>query len=263
MAEAGSGHGMVDWGWVDDEELARVVVLSPHPDDAVLSCGQFLSRHPGVTVVTVFCGFPASYPDPPNRWALLSGFGPGDDIVGLRREEDRRALARLDAVPVHLDGFAEADLQPSEPVATAAELAEVLDHTLTDLAPTLVLMPFGLANPEHVTVHDAALLVRERCLGTGTTTSWIAYQDVAYHQIPGMLAWRVSKLFRSGLWPTPVAMPLDPGHERKRAAMAEYTSQVRSLEADWALSRRLDAPTAEQYWRLEAPPAGWERLADA
>jgi len=31
---------MLDWGWVDDDELERVVVLSPHPDDAVLSCGS-------------------------------------------------------------------------------------------------------------------------------------------------------------------------------------------------------------------------------
>ena len=252
---------MTEWGWVEDSELARVVILSPHPDDAVLSCGQFLSRHAGVTVVTVFCGFPAVYPDPPNRWALLCGFGAGDDIIAIRRDEDRRALALLGATPVHLDGFAEADLQPDEPVATAAQVADALMNALVALEPTLVLLPLGLANPEHGTVHEAALLVRERWAGE-VAPAWIAYQDVAYHQIPGILAWRISKLFRSGLWPTPVAMPLDPDHARKRAAVAAYESQVKALEADWSLWRRLDAPTPEQYWRLAPPPPGWEALTD-
>ena len=262
-----SGHNesvtrRADWGWVDDDELTRVVVLSPHPDDAVISCGQLLAHHPGSTVVTVFCGFPATYPDPPNPWAQLCGFSATDDIVAIRREEDRRALRRLGATPIHLDGFAEADLQPAEPVATAGEVADALEAVLADLAPSLVLLPLGLGNPEHVTVHDASLQVRDRWPESHAAPGWIAYQDIAYHHIPGLLAWRVSKLFRSGLWPTPVAMPIDPDPGLKRLAVADYPSQVRALEADWGLWRRLDAPTPEQYWRLEPPPAGWESLTD-
>jgi hypothetical protein len=57
-------------------------------------------------------------------------------------------------------------------------------------------------------------------------------------------------------------MPLDPDLAPKRAAIADYPSQVRALEADWQLWRRIDAPTPEQYWRLAPPPAGWEGLAD-
>jgi LmbE family N-acetylglucosaminyl deacetylase len=120
-----------------------------------------------------------------------------------------------------------------------------------------VLCPLGLANPEHVTVHDAALLVRERRPGL----SWTAYQDVAYHHIPGLLAWRIARLFHAGLWPTPVAMPIDPSDARKQRALAEYPSQVRALEADWALARRFEAGVPEQYWRLAPPPEGWEGLS--
>jgi LmbE family N-acetylglucosaminyl deacetylase len=254
---------MSTFGWVEPAELERVVVLSPHLDDAVLSTGQFLTRHPGTTVVTVFCGFPAEILDPPNWWSQISGFGPGDDVVAARRAEDVRALGRLGAVPRHLDGFAERDLQPDEPVATAAQVADALVEVLGELEPTLVLLPMGLANPEHVCVHDAALLARDRLRATAEDgPAWIAYQDVAYHQIPGQLAWRVTKLFKAALWPTPVAMPIEADPAPKRAAMAEYTSQVKALEADWVLWRRLDAPTAEQYWRLDAPPPGWEALID-
>jgi LmbE family N-acetylglucosaminyl deacetylase len=137
---------------------------------------------------------------------------------------------------------------------------------LRALDPTLVLLPFGLANPEHVSTHDAVLEVRRRWSddggGTPKTTAWIAYEDIAYKQIPGMLAWRVATLFKAALWPTPTAMPIDPSPARKRAAMARYVSQVKGLDADWSLWPRLDAPTPEQYWRLEPPPPGWEALID-
>ena len=251
---------MSTFGWVDEAELSRVVVLSPHLDDAVLSCGQLLTRWPGTTVVTVFCGFPAEILDPPNWWSQISGFGPGDDVVAARRAEDVRALARLGAHPHHLDGFPERDLQPEQPVATPMQVADALAEALATVEPTLVLVPMGLANPEHVCVHDAALIVRDR-LGADRP-AWIAYQDIAYHQIPGQLAWRVAKLFKAAVWPTPVAMPVAADPRAKREAMAEYTSQVKALEADWGLWRRLDAPTPEQYWRLDPPPPGWEALID-
>ncbi|MFN8034416.1 MAG: hypothetical protein U0V73_00560 [Acidimicrobiia bacterium] len=45
---------MRTWGLVSAAELERVVVVSPHPDDAVLGCAQLMSAHPGCTVATVF-----------------------------------------------------------------------------------------------------------------------------------------------------------------------------------------------------------------
>ena len=55
-----------DWADLPDaSSLARVVVLSPHFDDAVQGAGLLLARHPGSTVVTVFAGPPPEYPDPP------------------------------------------------------------------------------------------------------------------------------------------------------------------------------------------------------
>ncbi len=256
---------MADWGWVADDELTRVVVVSPHPDDAVLSCGQFLAAHRGVTVVTIFAGTPDSYPDPPSWWSTSCGFAAGDDITSARRTEDADALGLLGATPVWLD-FLESQFAPGAPAPTTTEIADVLDPTLRALEPTMVLLPFGLANPEHVSTHDAAIEVRRRWSdgtdGSCDATAWIAYEDIAYKHIPGLLAWRVTTLFRAALWPTPTAMPIDPSPARKREAMARYVSQVKGLDADWSLWPRLDAPTPEQYWRLEAPPAGWEALVD-
>ncbi|MEZ5143781.1 MAG: PIG-L family deacetylase [Acidimicrobiales bacterium] len=257
--------GMADWGFVDDAELERIVVVSPHLDDAVLSCGQVLAAHPGATVVSVFTGTPAAYPDPPGWWSRLCGFGPGDDVMAVRKDEDLRALAELGAEHVWLD-FVEAHFDPDAPVPSTTELADRLDEALRGLHPTLVLLPFGLANPEHVATHDAGLVVRARWVaaspGGAGPVAWCCYEDLGYHQIPGQLAWRVATLFKAGLWPTPAAMPTDPSTERKRAALACYESQLRGLEADWRLARRLDAPTPEQIWRLAPPPSGWEAMID-
>ena len=92
--------------------------------------------------------------------------------------------------------------------------------------------------------------------------AWWCYEDTGYKHIPGMLAWRVSQLFRRQVWPTPMAVPIDPSDARKQKAVACYPTQLRALEEDWQLSVKLDAPAPEQYWRLAPPPEGWGALAD-
>src|SRR5205814_1784170 len=86
-----------------DHELDRMVVISPHFDDAVLGAGQLIARHPGTTVVTVLGGAPAVYPDPPGSWDAMGGFTAGDDVVAARRIEDVEATAVLGANSRWLD----------------------------------------------------------------------------------------------------------------------------------------------------------------
>src|SRR5689334_24193470 len=79
-----------DWGVVRAEELERIVVVSPHMDDAVLGLAQLLAAHPGATVVTVFAGPPDEYPAPMTWWAQPGGSTPGDDGIGAGRAEDTK-----------------------------------------------------------------------------------------------------------------------------------------------------------------------------
>ena len=249
---------MRGWGLADEGELDRVVVVSPHLDDAVLGCARFMAVHPGATVVTVFAGNPPAYPQPMRTWDVQSGFAPGDDVMEARRREDRAALALLDATPVHLD-LVEHSYNPGDRPVAPEVIADVLVTTLGRLEPTLVLAPFGLANPDHDVTHRGCMLARDRL---GAALSWWCYEDSGYKHIPGMLAWRVSSLFRRSLWPTPVCPVVDAAETRKQAAIACYPSQLLALEDDWAIGAKLAAPAPEQFWRLAPPPAGWERLAD-
>ena len=94
------------WGRVTAEEMRSIVVLSPHFDDAVMGAGQMLLRHAGQsvrTVITVLGGRPPAYPDPVSPWDALGGFQSGDDVVAVRREEDRAAMAVIGATPVWLE----------------------------------------------------------------------------------------------------------------------------------------------------------------
>ena len=260
MAERGTGvvNEMRDWGLVAPSELERIVVVSPHLDDAVLGCGRVLAAHPGATVVTVYAGAPAEYPDPMTHWDTIAGFGPGDDVLAARREEDRAALAELDATPVWLD-FVEHQYLERPDWVGADQTVDTLEAAVRAARPTAVLAPFGIANPDHTATHDAARIVRDRV----PEPAWFCYEDMGYKHIPGLLAWRVSQLFRAGIWPTPAAPTADHGDATKQRALVHYGSQLRALEADWQLEAKLAAPAPEQIWRLAPPPAGWEGLTQA
>lgn len=258
MADA-TPTDMRDWGLVGASELQRVVVVSPHLDDAVLGCSYLLAAHPGITVVTAFAGRPPEYPTPMERWDALCGFVEGDELHVARRAEDAAALAIFDAHPVWLDFVEHSYLDRSDWVRPE-QVVDDLEAAVRSLEPTAVFVPFGLGNPDHDCTHQAALLVRERSTAWPGEPSWFCYEDTGYKHIPGLLAWRVAKLLRAGVWPTPAAVPIDPDRARKLEACAAYPSQMRALEADWNLSPKLAAPVPEQYWRLAPPPEGWDGL---
>ncbi|MET7619744.1 PIG-L family deacetylase [Streptomyces sp. NPDC005408] len=83
-----------------------LVVLSPHLDDAVLSCGALLaharSRVP-VSVVTVFTeAGPAPYTLSARRCLRLAGVRNAEELYATRRAEDREVLEGMGIVRRHL-----------------------------------------------------------------------------------------------------------------------------------------------------------------
>lgn len=253
-----SGETPLTWGVLPDGVFERVVVVSPHFDDAAMGAGYLLLACPGSTVVTVFGGPPARYPDPPSEWDALGGFVAGDDVVAVRRDEDAAALAVLGARPHWLE-FVDHQYLAPEARATPEQVAPVLAAAIDAAQPTAVVLPLGLANPDHIVTHDAGI----RLAAQRPDLAWFAYEDAGYKHLPGMLAWRVAKLFRSDLWPTPMIVPTVQDHARKRAAIECYRSQLGPLNRDHALEARLDGNVPEPFWMLAPPPDGWEGLRDA
>ncbi len=246
------------WGVLPPATFDRVLVFSPHFDDAAMGAGHLLLAHPGSTVCTVFAGFPDHSPAEVTEWDALGGFETGDDVVAARRQEDLAALEVLGAHHLWLDFPDHQYLEPHDR-PTADDVAPAIAAAIDTVAPTAVVLPLGIANPDHVVTHDAGVQVaRQR-----PDLAWFAYEDAGYKHIPGMMAWRVSKLFRSDLWPTPMIVPTNQDHARKRASIECYVSQLAPLRADHALDARIEGAVAEQFWQLAPPPPGWERMRDA
>jgi LmbE family N-acetylglucosaminyl deacetylase len=248
---------MSEWAHVPPDELERIVVVQPHFDDAVMGAGYLIAGHAGTTVVTVFGGRPPTYPSTPTAWDASGGFKAGDDIVALRRDEDVAALAELGATPHWLE-FSDHQYLDKADWYQPSDVAPALAAAIRELQPTAVFVPFGLANPDHDLTHRAARIVMDDV----HDVAWYCYEDAGYCHLPGLLAWRISSLFTSGLWPTPAIVPVELDPERKNRALSASGSQLPPLQADHMLDARMAAPVPEQYWRLARPPAGWEGLID-
>jgi LmbE family N-acetylglucosaminyl deacetylase len=225
---------------------ATVLVLSPHLDDAVFACGQLLallSRLRPVRVATVFAGRPKAGAAH-TEWDRAGGFAPGDDVIAARREEDRRALIQLGAVPAWLSFL---DSQYGN-TPTARQVASSLVRLLCRWRPSLVLFPLGLFHSDHHLVRDAVLILLRR--GAAQSAHWLAYEDALYRSIPGLRDVAVARLRRGGWMPRPVAYAGNARcRQRKRAAVACYASQLRALATPGRLGHR-DAYAAEAYWHL-------------
>ena len=246
-------------GWVTpvaDDTFARLVVVSPHFDDAVLGCGRLIAQHAPATVITVTGGQRRDGYDRVTWWDALGGFQPGDDVVQTRRNEDKAALAVLGAQSTWLE-FTDHQYDLPKPAMERPPVevvADAIDARLDELDPTAVVIPFGLANPDHVLTHDAALLVIQRRLDA---CAWFGYAEAGYEHIPGIVAWRIGKLMKAGIWPTPAPIVADGFLEEKRAAMRCYATQIPALVDEWAYDVESHTRVVENYWRLAPPPEGW------
>jgi LmbE family N-acetylglucosaminyl deacetylase len=220
------------------------VVVSPHPDDAVLSCWQVLTR-PGVRrVVTVFAGQPAAG-TPPSAWDRLTrGTDPRRRALE-RREEDQRALRPTGCTPVHLDFTGAVHRRaPLDAEALAAVQAAAIGDADVVYAPAAI----G-GHPDHLAARDAVLAVtagRRLLLYADQPyaarfgwPSWITGQDGAAGDADGGLdvdGWLDAQLppGRDGrpiLRDAIVCRLPRARHAAKTRAIAEYRSQLAALTA--------------------------------
>ncbi|HLJ09197.1 MAG TPA: PIG-L family deacetylase [Acidimicrobiia bacterium] len=231
----------------------QVLVLSPHFDDAVLSCGAWLSQHPGAIVATVCSGHPGPGV-PPHEWDGTSGFPSGDAAATVRRGEDAAALEILGARQVGL-GFL--DGQYRQVTGRCHEessvrgpfkdaVAEAFCGLVDALRPTLVLCPMGLLHQDHIAIAEAAwstLRARPR-------SNLIAYLDLpSALGDPAWLDEAEDRLRSSGLHAAEFAF--EPHRsELKERAVACYTSQLEQLGDVYADFSGIFDPGAERFVRI-------------
>ncbi len=217
-------------------------VLSPHLDDAVFGCGDWLAAHPGSRVVTVFAGVPESMRL--TDWDRRCGFRSAAQAVAMRRDEDRRALDVLQATTHWLPFFDSQYGTRHARDVVADELRRVFAGR--DLHELVV--PLGLFHSDHVLAHAAAT----DALAALGIRSVLAYEDALYRRIGGLLQARLAVLRERGIEATPAKdQPARRGHGKDDAVRC-YASQLRAFGPHG--HDDLDQP--ERLWRLEFRPRG-------
>ncbi len=140
---------------VDERLLGRLVVVSPHLDDAVLSLGATLAHAAEagvkVEVLTVFACAPDSGA-PTDDWDRKSGFATEGEAAQQRRIEDQGACAILGVTPRWFDFGA----QPYERRASMDEVVAAV-AAATVGADTILIPGFPLEHADHAALTNGLL----------------------------------------------------------------------------------------------------------
>ena len=241
-----------------------LLLVSPHFDDAALSCAALLARAEPVDVLTVF----AADPDPPRQafWDVCCGFATSADAGTTRRSEDATAFAgsrhrsrRMKLLEwQHLDG--------PRSHTDAEEIAATVSAWAAEAGEGTVALPAGAGrgifrrrlerrlfrkspgpprHPDHTFARDAALQVL------------VAHEDVAlllYEELPYVYGAPADKEVRrvAAAWGLKARdFVVDVDREAKALRIAAYASQVPHLSApERPLDRPANLPPTERYWTL-------------
>ena len=221
------------------------IYLSPHLDDAALSCGgsiaRFVASGQPVLVVTICAGSPpAESAFSPfaqqlhRQWDL-----PPAEAVRLRIQEDVEALEilgadcylldHLDAIYRMSDAYVD-DATLFGTVAPDDPLAESLRERISALAahyPTAIFYaPLGIGqHVDHQVAHDvAAEFVR-------SGLSMAFYEDVPYATVADALERRLAQVGGAEIF-LPSVTDIDATLARKISAVESYRSQISTLFGD-------------------------------
>ena len=236
-------------------------ILSPHLDDAVLSCWHLLAQPGDVRVINVFAGVPSATAGA--WWDQLTGATDSSQRMRERLAEDRAALAHAERLPVNLDFL---DHQYRDAEQALSPLVTQIEAALAPGAHVYAPAAIG-AHADHELVRAAALELRER----GFSIS--LYADLPHANQCGWPAWVTGDrpaerpnlaavtwdlvLAATGVLPdtiAPVVHRLDPrSHTLKLSAVRAYATQLNGLELmlGQPLTDR-DALGYEVVWALPA-----------
>lgn len=246
------------------------VILSPHLDDAVLSCWHVLTRPGEVGVINVFAGVPSSL-DQPAWWDSYTGASDSSQRVRERIAEDRRALALAGRTAVNLDLLDEQYRTAEQPLEP---LVKLIERWLT---PSVrIYAPAAFTNhADHGVVRAAALRLRSR----GFSLS--LYADLPHATAHGWPAWVTGSqasdndlaavlwdgaLATTGIAPQAMAPSVHAleaeAHAHKLGAVHAYATQLTGLadyvgrdladrdvlgyEVEWELPSRITASPARE-----------------
>ena len=244
----------------------KCLYLSPHFDDAALSCGglirQTVLEGDHVIVVTIFGGQPPQ-PDISSFAAdLHARWGESTHPTDVRGEEDKMAMDLLGAEYLHLaypdaiyrsaDGsfLYQSDEELFGPLRNEdSGLVQQIAASVEDIAPPAdgsIYAPLAVGN------HVDHQLVRAALISLVSRSSMVAYyEDYPYVEVPGALT-QTLECLRPQQWKLEVREVDDYCLKAKVEAIAEYQSQMATLFG----SGQLMTQRVQDYMRAVSPENG-------
>jgi LmbE family N-acetylglucosaminyl deacetylase len=225
-------------GLTDLDSTGRLLVISPHLDDAVFSCEALLKFASDVSVFTIFGG-DAPEGAPVAEWDLQCGFSPEANVMEARRNEDAQALGVLGAVPIW-----GTELQEGyrEDTPDEAEVTKLIVDAIATNSPSHVVFPLGLSHRDHLLVAAATgAAIRQLAISNA-----FAYAERPYAQRkPGVVKRRRAELCEGGAEFFAAALPRQ-ARRGDRSAIRCYASQLRGLK----MSAFRMGLFRERYWQV-------------
>lgn len=227
-----------------------ITLLSPHLDDAVLSCWHLLGSAGDIRVVNVFGGMP----EPGvtlSWWDAMTGATDSAARMRERLEEDRMALAVAGREATTLDLPEALYRRNGTRPDLTSRLSDLLPPGSTVYAPAAL----GFEHLDHVLTRDAALALRAEA------SELRLYADLPHAHVLGPpvagvdpAPWWDATLRNAGIAPEDLERELhrldDEAFERKLAAVREYRSQLSLLERH----APLEDLRWEVTWRFSEAP---------
>ncbi|HEV3311185.1 MAG TPA: PIG-L family deacetylase [Chloroflexota bacterium] len=226
-------------------DTGPVLVISPHLDDAVLSCGQLIKSRHGTTIITILAGFP---PGEHAGWSgRTTGLSVAKDANSQRRDEDERASRALGARTVWVDLAAQEYGSVASPSEKLLGIQEAIATAVATTEVRSVFAPLGITNPDHILVSDAALLA----LRAANVESYL-YMDMPYGQAGrGEVRRRVRHIGRT--FDIDPLIPFRGDLQTKADAVNAYSSQLAELRKGFGRHFKRVFTDPEKYWRVRPP----------
>ena len=193
--------------------MKKVLLISPHFDDAILSAGQFMADRPDTVVVTVFAGLPLTPDNVHTPYDAKCGFKDARDAVGERTRENSAACAMLNAESINLD-FPDSQYYNTN---TAESIRDKLQELLEKEWYEAIYAPIGLDHPDHKMVTEAVMQLKfERDI--------ILWEDMPFRVVEPLEANK--RVLELGVKQYQQPATTHEKVAKKMRALACYTSQI-------------------------------------
>jgi LmbE family N-acetylglucosaminyl deacetylase len=234
---------------IEDSSIERILIVMAHPDDVDFAVGGTVATWTDAGIEVSYCMVTSGD---------AGGFDPDvprSDIAGIRQAEQRAAAATVGVSDVRFldypDGRLEVSLDLRRDIARV--IREVRPQRLVAQSPERHMARMPAAHPDHIAVGEATLSAMYP-----DARNPFAFAD----EIGDLEAWSVLETWVTGMERVNHYVDVTATFERKKAALLEHKSQIKSPDElhkllDWWLGRNAEAAGwekgryAEAFWVID------------